>query len=104
MHNLVTHCARIHQDDLFQYAVTAALLTTYLERRTHFFQSANEDLSLDGLRIGTGSDNILAGSFLILFAFCKRTSKTEVLQMPSAIEVNLSQKFSLLNVKLYFFF
>jgi len=54
VHNLVTHCARIHQDDLFQYAVTAALLTTYLERRTHFFQSANEDLSLDGLRIGTG--------------------------------------------------
>ena len=30
-----------------------------------------------------------------LRGFCVKTSKTEVLQMPSAIEVNLSQNFSL---------
>jgi len=52
VHNLLTHSSHIHQEDLFQYAVTAALLTTFLERRTTFFESANEDLSLEGLKIG----------------------------------------------------
>ena len=38
VYNLVTHSSHLDQEDLFQYAVTAALLTTYLERRTSFFE------------------------------------------------------------------
>ena len=37
--NLVTHIDNLEAEDLFQYVVTAALLTTYLERRTNFFES-----------------------------------------------------------------
>ena len=37
--NLVTHIDNLEAEDLFQYVVTAALLTTYLERRTNFFDS-----------------------------------------------------------------
>ena len=35
--NLITHVDNLDAIDLFQYAVTAALLTTYLEKRTQFF-------------------------------------------------------------------
>ena len=35
--SLVTHMDQLEAEDLFQYVVTAALLTTYLERRTNFF-------------------------------------------------------------------
>merc|ERR1719259_161960 len=52
VYNLVTHSSHLDQEDLFQYAVTAALLTTYLERRTSFFEM--EDLNLDGLKISAG--------------------------------------------------
>ena len=34
---------------------------------------------------------------VIVMVLCRKTSKTEVLQMPSALEVNLSQNFSLKN-------
>lgn len=35
--NLITHVDNLDATDLFQYVVTAALLTTYLEKRTKFF-------------------------------------------------------------------
>ena len=35
--NLITHVDNLDAIDLFQYVVTAALLTTYLEKRTKFF-------------------------------------------------------------------
>ena len=35
--NLLTHVDNLDAEDLFQYVVTAALLTTYLEKRTNFF-------------------------------------------------------------------
>ena len=37
--SLVTHMDQLEEEDLFQYVVTAALLTTFLERRTKFFES-----------------------------------------------------------------
>ena len=37
--NLVSHADNLEPEDLFQYAATAALLITYLERRTTFFES-----------------------------------------------------------------
>ena len=37
--NLITHIDNLDSEDLFQYVVTAALLTTYLERRTNFFDT-----------------------------------------------------------------
>lgn len=62
MYNLVSHLDDLEEEDLFQYAATAALLTTYLERRTTFFQEqgGKEDPAeavneagtlLDGLRL-----------------------------------------------------
>ena len=39
--SLVTHIDSLEPEDLFQYVVTATLLTTYLERRTTFFESVN---------------------------------------------------------------
>ena len=36
---LITHIDNLENQDLFQYVVTAALLTTYLDKRTNFFDS-----------------------------------------------------------------
>ncbi len=44
--NLVEHSKRTSGEDLFQYATTANLLTTYLEQRTSFFEDGVKD---DGL-------------------------------------------------------
>jgi len=57
--NLMTHANHLSGEDLFQYAVTAALLVTYLERRTYFFEETEEDvlagnLKIDGLSISSG--------------------------------------------------
>ena len=37
--NLISHADNLEPEDVFQYAATAALLITYLERRTTFFES-----------------------------------------------------------------
>ena len=43
--NLVDHCDKIHPFDLFQYAITATLLTSFLEQRTKFFSPKSDVLS-----------------------------------------------------------
>ena len=41
--NLVEHSDKLHPFDLFQYSITATLLTVFLEQRTQFFSPRSDD-------------------------------------------------------------